>query len=754
MCALFTYSATIAIDGTGAGRKYDGTGGVSGGGATSVLLMSYPEPQRSQILDYLFKPKFGASMNAFFCEIGGDCNSTQGSEPSHMHTRNDTNFQRGYEWFLIKEAKKRNPDITLDGVAWGCPYWIGNNNFWNTNSTDMYDYYIQWIKGLKKTYGYDLDAIGCRNESGTNYTFAKQFRARLNAMGYSNVKLHAFDNWGGTKYDFVNTLTTDTALKNAVDIIGAHTIWNSTWSETKIPLPANVLATGKPIWNTEEHCYFNGFDCATAVVNACNECYIDSKCTKMLFWHLISATYPIEAYYDKTVGVSSNPWSGNYVINPALWGYAHYGQFVKVGWKYIDNACGKLAGGGTYVTLRSPDTSDFSVVIETKGVTAGQTQTFTIAGGLPTTKTLCVWRSNSTAQFVKQADITPVNGSFSLTIDANSIYSISTTTGQQKGTFATPIPAAQTFPLPYYETYDHYSSARKFGYLPYYHADIDGVFEIANRPDGTGKCLKQVLNTKAQSWAPEWCPYTIIGDRNWTNYEVSADISFDVTDTNAWASVIGRINGVGTGYGCPLKGYYLRLKTNGAWALYSATGSTNLGTVLSSGNVTLTGLWHNVKLRFSGTTLTGFIENVQVTSITNSTHTSGMAGLGTGISVTARNTAMFDNLLINTVGGTTPAPTVFAQDSTPPYPDSLPVSITKTVSAKSVVTSNVMTFKTIKSEFTVPAVFAGKNVQFSVYTLSGKLLQQGITRNNAPIVLQKYNRVINEVRLIRLKVVQ
>lgn len=38
-----------------------------------------------------------------------------GTEPSHMHYENDENYFRGYEWWLMKEAKKRNPNITLVG---------------------------------------------------------------------------------------------------------------------------------------------------------------------------------------------------------------------------------------------------------------------------------------------------------------------------------------------------------------------------------------------------------------------------------------------------------------------------------------------------------------------------------------------------------------------------------------------------------------------------------------------------------------
>ena len=31
---------------------------------------------------------------------------TDGTESSHMHTSDDENYQRGYEWWLMVEAKK------------------------------------------------------------------------------------------------------------------------------------------------------------------------------------------------------------------------------------------------------------------------------------------------------------------------------------------------------------------------------------------------------------------------------------------------------------------------------------------------------------------------------------------------------------------------------------------------------------------------------------------------------------------------
>ena len=82
-------------DASGLGRRFDGIGGLSGGGATSRLLVNYQEPYRSQILDFLFKPQFGASLHILKVEIGGDAQSTEGTEHSHMRSINDENYTRG-----------------------------------------------------------------------------------------------------------------------------------------------------------------------------------------------------------------------------------------------------------------------------------------------------------------------------------------------------------------------------------------------------------------------------------------------------------------------------------------------------------------------------------------------------------------------------------------------------------------------------------------------------------------------------------
>jgi len=70
------------------------------------------------VLDLLFKPNWGAALHHLKVEVGGDVNSTDGTEPSHMRTREDEDYTRGYEWWLMKEARRRNPKIMLDCLPW------------------------------------------------------------------------------------------------------------------------------------------------------------------------------------------------------------------------------------------------------------------------------------------------------------------------------------------------------------------------------------------------------------------------------------------------------------------------------------------------------------------------------------------------------------------------------------------------------------------------------------------------------------
>ena len=661
---------TIQLSAKAGGKQFDGIGAVNGGGATSVLLKDYPEPQRSQIMDMVYKPMFGASVSAILIEVPGDGNSTQGSMPSHAHERNDANFLRGYMWWVMQETKRRNSGLALDATAWSAPAWVGN--FW---SDDMVDYYISWMQGLRHVHGLELDALGCHNEKGWDANFAKHLRKAMNERGFRDVKLHGFGNWGHQKMDFLQRMQQDPELRDALDAVCAHT-----YSEIQLTPEQRKMAEdmGKPIWNSEDHVYLPGFDCLITIVKCFNQNYIVSGATRIINWYDIGATYPMEPYSkEPPMLLAQEPWSGNYTVREALWGYAHYGQFTRVGWRYIDDGCMNLPAGGSIVTMRDPQTGDYSIIAETKGAKDAQTITFKAGKGLTASK-LCQWYSDAQQQFVRLNDITPKRGSFSITLKPDAVYSFSTTTGQQKGSF-TDIPVSKPFPIPYEDNFEQYKNPSQWGYLPHYLADLIGCFELVDTPPlggESGLCLRQTVGSHTLSWAPEWHHYTILGDASWTDYEISADVYLNPGDE---AGVMGRLCDVGSGYGVWAKGYYLKMDEQGRVELILTRGKRDQkeligdkeqqALILARKDVEIGGeytldeavvngtaacQWHNLKLRFDGDRITGYVDGIQVVQATSDHYKRGMAGLIAPLQKKRVCTPYFDNLSITPLGRTQP----------------------------------------------------------------------------------------------------
>ena len=82
--------------------------------ALQILKMRVLSVSSSFLLSLPIFPHLSSSLSPSKVEIGGDTDATEGAEPSHKHSKNDPdNFHRGYEWWLMKEAKKRNPGIKL-----------------------------------------------------------------------------------------------------------------------------------------------------------------------------------------------------------------------------------------------------------------------------------------------------------------------------------------------------------------------------------------------------------------------------------------------------------------------------------------------------------------------------------------------------------------------------------------------------------------------------------------------------------------
>jgi hypothetical protein len=630
-------STSITVNGAQGGRTFDGVGAISGGGGNSRLLIDYPEPARSQILDYLFKPGYGANVQLLKIEIGGDANSTDGAEPSIEHVRGTVNCTVGYEFWLAEQARARNPAIKLYGLAWAAPGWIGGGNFW---SQDMIDYLTSWL-GCARSNGLTIDYLGGWNERGHDKGWYETLHSTLASRGYGTTKVVGDDTSWSTADDMVG----DAAFNSAVDIVGDHYPCGYLSDSTTCNSTANALATGKPLWASEN----GSLDVnagAQALIRSITRGYIDGRMTAYLNWPLVAAITPNLPFSTVGLAVAPSPWSGAYRLGKETWAIAQVSQFAQPGWTFIDSASGYLGGAranGSYVTLKSTNGRDYSSIIETTTATAAQTVTLNISGGL-STGAVHVWATNLNSAnagdyFVRQADVTPSGGSYTLTLQPGYVYSLTTTTGQGKGTAASP--ASANLALPYSDNFDGYAVNAEAKYV----ADQQGSFEVRNCLNGhTGTCLQQVTPARPIEWQGDSDAFALDGDTAWSNYTVSVDVNLQQAGT---AELIGRANTQSRPQNRQA-GYEFRVSNTGAWSVVKNTTSGTL-TTLASGTTTALGLssWHTLTLTMQGSAITARIGTTTLTTVTDTSYVTGQVGLG----VVGYQTDQFDNLTVTPGSG-------------------------------------------------------------------------------------------------------
>ena len=211
----------ITLSGADPSQRFDGHGGLSAG-ASSRLLRDYAEPQRSQILDYLWKPGFGANLHICKIEIGGDTQSTDGTEPSFRHYREEApqcGTNRGYEMWLLQEAAARNPDVQSYLLSWGIPNWVGNASFF---SAENIEYQVGYATCVRETIGgTHPQYIGIWNErSWGSVEYVVSLRNALDAAGLGETRIVVPD--GGGCSDVTAAAAANSTFASAVYALGEH----------------------------------------------------------------------------------------------------------------------------------------------------------------------------------------------------------------------------------------------------------------------------------------------------------------------------------------------------------------------------------------------------------------------------------------------------------------------------------------------------------------------------------------------------
>jgi len=653
----------ITFDPAGKGRVFDGVGAISGGGGNSRLLIDYPAKQRDQILDYLFKPGYGASLQVLKLEIGGDANSTDGAEPSVEHTRGVVNCNAGYEFWLAEQAKKRNPDIKLYGLAWTAPGWIGNGNFW---SHDMVNYLMTWV-GCAKTHGLTIDYLGGWNERGYNKAWYEDLHSTI-AAKHLLIKVVGDDSGFGV----ADAMQADPKFAKSIDIVAAHyaCAGGDGGNADSCSSTANAIATGKPLWDSENGSqdYNTG---APALIRAITRGYIDAKMTALLNWPLLAAITPNLPYSTVGLMVANQPWSGNYSVGTSAWITAQVTQFTRPGWQFLDGASGYLGGdrtNGSYVSLVSPSKKDGTVVVETTTATGPSTAHVTIRGNL-NGRPLHVWSTDVTSakdadHFVRQPDITPDGaGRFAVTLLPGRVYTFTTMTGG-RGTAVSPAP--HPLALPYSDNFNKYSPGQEARYL----SDMQGAFEVQPCAAGrSGDCVQQMAPVKPIEWQSDSDAFALLGDTTWTDYRVQVDTELVKPGT---VELIGRA-GTQNRPQSSQQGYYFQISDTGAWTLLKSDANGNRQVLARASTTPLgTGTWHRLGLSFAGATITASVDHKNVGTVLDGSYQAGQIGLG----MTSYNTNQFDNLSITPLRATAPGASLTVTPSSTSVQRGKDVSVT------------------------------------------------------------------------------
>jgi glycosyl hydrolase family 59/glycosyl hydrolase family 59 (putative galactocerebrosidase) len=647
---------SITVSGNASGPRFGGVGAVLGGGGTARYLDDYPAAQRASILDYLFKPGYGASLQLLKLEIGGDVNSSDGAEPSIEHTRGHINCAAGYEFDIARQAVAINPKLKLYGLQWGAPGWVGHNGSLFT-SADI-GYLLDWL-GCAKRLGLNVSYLGGWNEGddGSHAAWFGSLRSALDSHGYRGVRLVAADSAGSPRWPYPSA--------KAVAILGDHDncghATGQDGARTVCSVRTAARRSGKPLWGSE----LGGMDadarhgctvpCAPAMDRAFTREFIDAGVTGALEWPaLISMPSVVLPYENRGLVTASQPWSGSYQVNAMTWAVAQVTQFAwppsasnPAGWHFVRSASGYLRGNrrnGSYVTLVRGARDQWSTIIETTaGVSAAQRASFHVTGGRGLAgKTVHVWASNfsfsggSSGWFVRQRDIKPKGGRFSLTIRPGFVYSLTTTTGQGKAHAARP--AARGFPLPYRNGLSSGADG-----LPALLASQDGSFELApcRAPDGATSCAVQEAAGPPVWWRPPVTagrhPYAITGG-DWARYKVGVDVMLPKSGS---VGLIGRFHSVSPARGT-FDGYLLNVSTSGNFRLQVIRGgkaaatrpsavTPGTTTQLASGRVPFpAGTWHRLTLSMSGSAIAAGVDGRQVASVTDSSLKRGLAGITVG----------------------------------------------------------------------------------------------------------------------------
>lgn len=575
---------------------FKGLGMVSGNNS-SRLLIDYKRQQPEsyqELLRLMFDSEY-LGITHLKIEMGSDINSSSGTEPAVMRSKDETsNVRRGAGYMLCAAVKAINPDITLDMLFWSEPAWVRDSN-------DVYNARYRWYKetltAAYETFGIKFDCISVnRNERAIDPDWIKYCAARLKQekdcpYDFGKIKLVAADEEGS--WNICELMAQDRELLNAVDIIGAH--YTSHCTDTA----KSLWQQGKELWFTEgcppmsyskgtARFDGSGLDGINGVLDIANRIIAMYPCGCMTLYEfqpVVSAYYDDVTYGHKSLITANEPWSGFYSLESGFYMALHFSKFIKKGWIFIDGACycdGEKGGDGhalvntvnSFLTAADPETGDHSTVIVNSTRTPLE---YVIVS--ETASELNLWETRGTEDIINEeydsnyfkylGNIKGVkSGSgyeFKITVNPLSMVTATTLNINRPSLPLNVERKSEILSLPYCDSFEYpHKEIEEFGGAPLYTTDQGGAFEVTEL-NGKNVLMQMITpDIKAEEWGFTPLPLTCFGDDRWFNYSVSAAVTLSKSNNPK-----ENFAGIGLRYSQACKGisgYSLLLYENGNFA--------------------------------------------------------------------------------------------------------------------------------------------------------------------------------------------
>ncbi|MBR0486019.1 MAG: hypothetical protein IJJ69_14785 [Oscillospiraceae bacterium] len=600
----------IVIDGTQASARevFRGLGCVTGNGSSRLLIdykRNHPEVYQ-EIMKLLFQPDYGASLVHIKIEMGADVNSSSGTEPCvKRYPEEKTDVTRGAGFQFASDAKKLNPEITLDLLRWGEPHWV-TSAFKESRKAGFdarYRWYYETLKSAYETYRLKFDFISPdANETEKPETdwliyFSERLKSeRRSPYDFSKIKIVASDEVGTR--NIAAMMRENEQLRNAVDVIGLHytsqgdenTKYLHEFYEKEIwysegIAPCNVPELSRRVDGTGITGSNGAINTAVRIINA----YANGRMNLYEFQPPVSGYYDGSCYSPKQLITARTPWSGHYTVDVGLWISAHFMRFSASDWQYVPSAC---FGDGeenqtiwnttnNYMTLLSPDKTHFTMHFANDTAEPRSYQVKVINMAELPEKVSFLQTAGSPApepvdknwfRIIKESatHISENEAVFQVTVKPYSLLTVTTLkTSDIIGTEQLrPIPENRRLSLPF--VLPMHAEEERNGYMPLYTTDQGGAFELVRAENDViyleQKITKDILPT---NWrfrgTPE--PITCFGDDTWTNYQASAIAYFASMDEENYVGVGLHYNSAVTNPESSACGFQLRLYANGIWQL-------------------------------------------------------------------------------------------------------------------------------------------------------------------------------------------